>query len=609
MSQTASQTSRYHFFALLPLFAALAANYYVFVTQLDLSYIDGFLSALIWGMTADLSIIAGCWAMLFGISSVLVAQSLFSFGLTTALFLIIADAICFHFSLARLNTGVLHDINYYAIKAVLTVSDVLVLAVLIGGVGFFAWLCFKSAGIFKISTPTPLSRRYFTLSLLIIMLGLATQLIPHSYDETAGNLFWIDELTQLNKNSFLKNLKIGVFRNIFNATPAGSSLSWKAYQDGDEIELRNMGLISAPTPESATNVPIRPFRKVVIIAQESLALDYFHSINPDIPAAASDFLDELMRRFPAARNFRCSTYPTLHGLISLLFSRVPAQYHLMRDTGATSLFQLMQQQHGSRGFLIDGLSRFYGGENVIVRKVMGVEKYIAYEDLAEEYPEPPVNSWGFHDDVVLDKALKIMKENLGSSYIMLVKTIDMHQPPSYCGIPLDKLPSEVASHSNQVVRSIYWTNNCLRQFFSAVEGAGLLDEETLIVVTADHYPMPNYGHSDLVHGEYYLFNRLPLILASGRKEPLPGFDSDRLACQLDVAPTICRLTGTLPAASFMGYSLIDKVSLPRALGFYNNVFNLETASGAVNFPVNLSPREYPAIARWINNTFSTPAQH
>lgn len=606
MSQTTSHTSRYHFFALLPLFAALAVNYYVFVTQLDLSYIDGFFSALLWGITADLSVVTVCWALLFGISSAFIAQSLFSLGLTTALFLIIADAICFHFSLARLNPGVMHDVNYYAIKAVLTISDVLVLAVLISGIGLFAWLSFKAARAFKVTTPATVSRRFFTLSLLIIMMGLATQLIPHSYDETAGKQFWIDELTQLNKDSFLKNLKIGVFRNIFNATPAGISPAWQAYHDGDESELKKMGLI--PAQETKTDLQIKPFRKVVMIAQESLALDYFHSINPDIPAAASDFLDELTHRFPAARNFRGSTYPTLHGLISLLFSRVPAQYHLMRDTGATSLFQLMQQQHGSRGFLIDGLSRFYGGENVIVRKVMGVEKYIAYEDLAEEYPEPPVNSWGFHDDVVLDKAFKIMKENREQSYMILVKTIDMHQPPSYCGIPLDKMPAEVASHPNQVVRSVYWTNNCLRQFFKAVEGAGLLDEETLIVVTADHYPMPNYGHSDLVRGEYYLFNRLPLILASGRKEPLPGFDAERLACQLDVAPTICRLTGTQPAVSFMGYSLIDKVAMPRALGFYNNVFNLETASGAVNFPINLSPKEYPAIARWINNTYSAPAQ-
>ncbi len=605
MSQTPSTTSSYHFAALLPLIAALACNYYIFVTQLDLSYIDGFVTSMAWGMAIDMAVIFCSWLLLFGIKSSRLAAGLFSSGLTAALFLIIADAVCFHFSLARLNSGVFHDVNYYAIKAVLTTRDVVILTALFAFTGFFAWFCCKAALACKALTPPAISRRRLTLVLVLILLGLAPQLLPDKIDEQASNLFWIDEITQLNRNSFLKNLKIGVFRNILNASPVSGGMTWQTLTEEHQAELKARGLLQVTQPPTTE---LRPFKRVVIIAQESLALDYFHSINPAIPAAATDFLDELMQRFPAARNFRCSTYPTLHGLICLLFSRVPGHYQVMRDTGSVSLFQLMQQQHGSRGFLIDGLSRFYGGENVIVRKVMGVEKYIAYEDLALEYPEPPVNSWGFHDDVVLDKAFKVMADHREQSFLMLVKTIDMHQPPSYFGIPLEQLPPEIASHPVQVVRSIYWINNCLRKFFSAVESAGLLDEDTLIILTADHYPMPNYGHSDLVPGEYYLFNRLPLIFASGRKQAPEGFDPDRLACQLDLAPTICRLTATDPAASFMGYDLLGNVEVPRAIGFYNNVFNVETGSGTVNFPVNLSPKEHPAIARWINNAFSAPDQ-
>ncbi len=287
--------------------------------------------------------------------------------------------------------------------------------------------------------------------------------------------------------------------------------------------------------------------------------------------------------------------------MAILCSRLPPEHHLVKSSGVPSLFQLMKQQHGSLGYIITGNSRFYGGENVIFKNVLGIDHYISSEDLALEGAGVQSDEWGFHDDVVLDKTLQIMKKNRSGSYLVLAKTIDMHQPPSYCGVPVEQLPEEIASHSSQIVRSVYWVNYCLRRFFAAVEAEGLLDDETLVVITADHYPMPNYGHSDLIKGEYYLYNRLPLIFVSDRTEVFAGFNPDQLSCQIDLAPALCYLTRTSLSPLYMGYDLLAPASVPRALGFYNNVFNLETASGAVNFPLNLSRKEYPAIARWINN--------
>ncbi len=600
MHQTAITHSRAHFIALTPLLAALAVNFFIVINQLELHYINGLFSAITRGVAIDLVMITCFWALLFILPGRKSTALVFSAGMSLALFLIIADALCFHFSLARLNTGILHDINIYAMKAVLGAGDVLVLAVLMILIGCFAWFAFKSALAFKDSVAQAPTRRHFVMALLVIMCGLAIQLVPLKQDERHAASLWNSELAEFNKNSFLNNLAAGVFVNIFNARRNSDSVPWQSYSDSERKELENMGLLPVIASQA---IPVdRPFKRVVLLVNESLALDYFHSVNPDIPAAASDFLDGLMQRFPAARNYHNSSYPTLQGLIAMLCSRLPPEHHLIKTTGSRSLFQLMKQQHGARGYIITGNSRFYGGENVIFKNVLGVDDYISYEDLLHEYPAPPVNDWGFHDDVVFDKTAKIMQENRDRSYLLLAKTIDMHQPPSYCGVPSDQLPVEVAAHPSQVVRSIYWTNHCLRQFFAAVESAGLLDEETLIIITADHYPMPNYGHSDLIRGEYYLYSRLPLIFASGRAELVPDFNPDQLACQLDLAPAVCRLTATVTAPSFMGYDLLASASVPRILGFYNNVFNLEVASGAVNFPVNLSSTQYPAIARWINNT-------
>ncbi len=585
----------------LPLLLALFGNNLTVIRQLDLHYIDGLIPALARGIAADVAIIALFWLILPLSAGRRFAPLIFSTVLSLALFLLIADTICFFFSLARLNTGVLHDINIYAIKAVLTAGDVVILLLLLAMVAVFAAGAYSLAVGFAAGDAEQ-RRRHLKLTLVVILCGVVAQLIPLRLDEPTAAPLWTGELAQLNKNSFLQNLGNGIFVNIWNARPGALSVAWQPFSEKETAELRSMGLMHVPPAEAPP--PEKPFKRVVVLVHESLALDYFHSVNAAVPAAASDFLDGLLQKYPSAKDFRNSSYPTLQGLITLLCSRVPPEYHLIQKTGSQSLYQLMRQQHGTRGILITGNSRFYGGENVIFKNILGVDEYISYEDLAHEYPEPPVNDWGFHDDVVYGKTLKVMQQYRDRSYLLLAKTIDMHQPPSYCGLPADRLPPEVASHPSQVVRSIYWTNHCLRQFFAEVAEKGLLDDETLVIVTADHYPMPNYGHSDLIGGEYYLYSRLPLIFVAERSWQTSGKVLDQLCCLLDFAPTLCRLSDTRPAASFMGYDIFVPAPVPRALGFYNNVFNLETASGAVNFPINLAPGEYPAIARWINNTFA-----
>lgn len=592
-------------FKIIPaLLAALLFNYLVVFRQLDLYYIDGAGMAMIQGFAIDVAVIFLFVTAMVAVPAPGAAVGIFTAGLTGALFLTIADGLCFYFSLSRLNSGILHDINVYSVKAVLTGGDVAILTLLFALIGVFAWYSLRVADFYKKHVDPSDGKRHLAIVLGVVLCGFAAQLIPLNLSEPTEAPLWTGELAQLNKNSFLQNLGAGVFKSIWSARQSGSTIEFQPYNQQEKDELLTMGLLNEPRPPTAKVE--RPFKRVVILVHESLALNYLHSVNPEIPAAASDYLDELMQKYPAAKDFRGSAYPTLQGLIAILCSRVPPEYHLVKATAGRSIYHLMKEQHQSEGFLITGNSRFYGGENVIFKNILGVDNYISYEDLTAEYPEPALNDWGYHDDVVFEKTARVMKENRDRSYLMLAKTIDMHQPPSYCGIPTAELPAEVASHSSQIVRSIYWTNQTLRRFFAAIEKDGLLDPETLVIITADHYPMPNYGHTDLIKGEYYLFSRLPLIFVSNRPELFAGYKPDQLSCQLDLARAICHLTGTVPAEAFMGYNLLETAAVPRALGYYNNVFNLETASGALNFPVNLSAKQYPAIARWINNTRAMP---
>ncbi|MGA2500786.1 MAG: hypothetical protein ABSH20_23865, partial [Tepidisphaeraceae bacterium] len=84
---------------------------------------------------------------------------------------------------------------------------------------------------------------------------------------------------------------------------------------------------------------------------------------------------------------------------------------------------------------------------------------------------------------------------------------------------------------------------------------GLMDEDTLVVITADHCLPSIPALGELPGASKSPFERIPLILLSRRV--LPSFEPARQASQLDLAPTLLHLLNLPVPAGYWGRSLFD----------------------------------------------------
>ena len=113
--------------------------------------------------------------------------------------------------------------------------------------------------------------------------------------------------------------------------------------------------------------------------------------------------------------------------------------------------------------------------------------YFAKEDIAKEgYSGASV--WGFHNDVMYDNMLRFLKKSRGQSFLVVTKTLDMHQPYPYYGITYENMPESVRTQGTVTVCGMYWVDQTVKHFFEEAEKEGLMDDRTLFVITSDHNP-------------------------------------------------------------------------------------------------------------------------
>lgn len=515
----------------------------------------------------------------------------------------IFDLVYFSYMHTRFNWSVWHDLNYYAIKGTifspffyqgqfpaLTHS-----AILLAGVIFLRRV---SARINSSDARRLLDGLLFAAILLRFLFP------PQPY--MIRSLFNPIHLTIQGKNAQIAQLGRGCLVNFFITGQQQPRLPFIDYNAVEKEQLAAIGLL--PSPKSVQTSGRPGFKKIILLVFESMALEYLHSINPVVPPEATDCFDALMRSQPSAENFYCSLLGTLPGIYAILNSRMPWQEQLSLARREKSCAELFKEATNGQTFLIQGTSKHYGDEARLFKTIMGIDTIIAYEELKSEFKEPALLDWGFHDDVVLEKTLATIKNNTGKPFFIISKLIDQHQPPHFCGLKPEEMPPSVARHQVPIVRSLYWANYLLKKFLADIEKQGLFDEQTLLIITADHYPPPDFGHKKLMpDGQYALPGRLPLIFISKKPEAFSSFDSTKKSCQLDLAPTICYLTGSSQSQHFIGQNMIDANAISRSISYHDNTIQIISSdSQLLVFPYKNQAKPANAIEKWIHNLKSIP---
>ncbi len=574
-------------------------NHYLFLQKNFIDYNWRYFYAFWGGFNRDLFIFSFITLFLGIICKYIpILKKLSIVLLHITLFLPLIDYFYFRATLERFNWIVLNFINFHSSKGFIGNMGMEIICLLL----LFIIAIFVS--IYLSNRKTSFIEKKFIKPLTAICIfTFFSSLFASNVCFPIESNFTGHKRTVEGKNRILKDLYSGsIFGFLYSKQNKTFNNKFKEYSSKERLFLETNGFL----PTKQTQKTEAKFDRLIMIVLESFALEYLHCVNPDIPAEASPYLDYLMNNYPHLKNFYTSDFPTLQGLNAILSSKIPFNEN-NHNKQKHNLAHLFESKYPNSTWFLRGSSRVYGNEEITISKVFGFSNFIGYEDLAKKYPEPQGYVWGYMDNILYSEALNIISQINREKYFMIIDLLNQHQPISYSITEAKNLPSEVKNHKNDIVKAIYDADRLIKQFVNICEENNILDERTLLMITADHYPPLGYGHKELIKDKqsHFQLGKLPLIFVTSRKDIFKNLKSNTLCCQLDLAPTLCELLGLESSDEYIGQSLLSSKFEERSIGLLNNQ-KLYYQSDSFEFVENLSEPATTTIViqKWINNLTS-----
>lgn len=322
----------------------------------------------------------------------------------------------------------------------------------------------------------------------------------------------------------------------------------------ESLSLLNQYKMFAPQNTDAagelTPPPTAVFDKIIILALESLDLEYIRAVNPKMPAGITPVLDRLMREYPAMTNYFTASQPTSWALTALMLSRLDYTRECRSKEKNIPLFAIAATQ-GYFCTYFAPLSGIFGDNRKTYEEIFKPHRQYFLEEWSEHYALTRSCTWGISDPELYHGVFDVLKKTPHKRMIAVISTMDSHPPYTASGIT----EKEKLIFPTPFLQALHTTDRNLGNFLSRVMAdPQLYNDRTLIVVTADH---------SATHGENYLARpnffpaRIPLIFITPQKEIFRNLQLDKFASSIDLAPTLVEFIGGIAPASFMGKSLFS----------------------------------------------------
>ncbi len=316
-------------------------------------------------------------------------------------------------------------------------------------------------------------------------------------------------------------------------------------------------------PEHLPSPLATGINRFIFIPGESLNLAFCARWNHSLPSSITPVLDSLETSFT---NVISCAIPTDLGLavhftshpnyMGVMSSRYPNSFvrELGRHGWKTVFFRSAEMafSDGARRFKEIGFQEMYGAE--WQRQQKGTEPYIS--------------GWGACDRTTFLSATDYLDRNRDQKVFLTIMPADIHFPEGrygmidyvgynkahYADLEYPEPPEWVSKHpERKLLTSVFRYDHDLGVLMRALEEKKLLDESTLLVITADHaYPVSSHLRNILGP---HVSNQSPIVSVWYCKQPLPAVDRERLATQTATAPTIFHLLGLPTLKGWFGRSL------------------------------------------------------
>lgn len=307
---------------------------------------------------------------------------------------------------------------------------------------------------------------------------------------------------------------------------------------------------------SAKNTGVgKNYKRVILIASESLSNKYLHRFNNNIPPAASQTLDALFEKYPAA-SLQHVTLSTLYGL-SVIFTSHPF-VKLSYENGYPVSFVKILKNLGYKTAFLRGADETYMDENILFKQA-GFEEVIGatYFETRPEYKEY-IDWWGLTDRKLFEYAEEYIEQHKNEPLFLTLLTVDSHVPLGrldYLGQEYEEIDAPFYNVPT-LPRAFARFGQDVKRFLTSLHAKGLLDEDTLVLVTADHPSYSNTPTNALFKPYRAEYDNLPFVIITQTPIQKPLADNP-LVSQLDIAPTVLDLLNIEPPQAFFGHSLFD----------------------------------------------------
>ena len=336
---------------------------------------------------------------------------------------------------------------------------------------------------------------------------------------------------------------------------------------------------------TAKQTPVgKDYKRVILIASESLSNKYMHHFNPNIPPEASAPLDKLYENYPSA-SLKHVSLSTLYGL-SVIFTSHPFVKLTYENQYPFSLVKELKK-HGFHTAFLRGANETYMDEHILFKQA-GFDRVIGatYFNQDPSYKKY-INWWGLMDRKLFEYAVNYLKAHKDEPVFLTILTLDSH-------VPLGRLDYAKLAYT-EIDNPFYTTPTLPRafarfgqdvsDFLGRLDYMGLLDEDTLVLITPDHPSYSNTPTNALFKPYQPQFDNLPFIMITKNKITAPVTDN-ALASQLDIAPTILDLLNMDIPRGMFGHSLFDLNARRSVFDIKEDYAVVTTAEGQQVVPLN-----------------------
>jgi phosphoglycerol transferase MdoB-like AlkP superfamily enzyme len=344
-------------------------------------------------------------------------------------------------------------------------------------------------------------------------------------------------------------------------------------------------------------------KRVIVVFAESFGTDLLQCRNAELPFDVAPNLCGPKLRDRTFYNMATSGTPTLQGMTTAYASH--PNYDIQKLTGYQNYLTKLVKAHGYKTLFMRSASRFFADENIVFKK-WGFDRIVAREEFYErEDLRKYIYGWGLEDRVLYDEVVAELARRRDEKVFVTVLGTDMHplhgqkhfKHLSYPPLPGDFKVFGMAQH---FMKAVHHVDYDLLRFIDRLTEERLLGDDAALVIAADHSCPPNAVTMRIPGHTREPLGKIPFVVWTARD--LGPIETDRLASQIDVAPTIAHLMGLPIPAGWWGESLFAESKRNPAIGYDKGMMRLTMSDGERRL-YNLKRRG--AVPAEIADIFST----